>query len=284
MNDLNDIHHELNIESNELGSNFFTIIKTEYLKNLLKIYFMIIILISSYTAYQLFMIPYNQTNTKNLPDQIVLWFLFFIYLLLHFFLLSYKRFSPTLVKFIQKELHILGFEMSRKFKFGLNFYLFNSLSILFFFFMNIGISYSFDYQIISLNIRLVLIFIFSSISIPILRGVLHDKYVIKLKSPYYVQFDLQCKLIKRREVESQMIRIFMTSNKLCSKSNVSRFKIHKEISEKRWLPRNGRFTRSTYYLRKYLYFHEYSTPINFKESFLNIVSAMREWDTPVENH
>jgi len=284
VNDLNDIHSELNLENIDQDPNFFVIIKTEYLKNLLKVYFLVIILIGLYTLYQLFMIPYEQTNTKYLSDQIVFWFLFFLFLLVHFLLLSYNRFSPTLVKFLKRELHVLGFEMLRKYKKGVRFFLFNCFSIIFFIVMNIGISYSLDYVIISLNIRLLLIYIFSSITIPILRGILHDKFIIKLKSPYFVQFDLQCKLIKRREVESQMIRIFMTSNKLCSKSNESEFKIHKEISEKRWLLRKGRFTRSTYNLRPFLHFHEYSTPINFKEHFLNIVSALREWDTVLKNN
>ena len=278
------MHTELNLESNDQDSNFFTIIKTEYLKNLFKEYFLVIILIGLYTIYQLFMIPYEQTIAKYLSDQIVFWFLILLFLLVHFLLLSYNRFSPTLVRFLERELHILGFEMLRKYKTGLSFFLFNSFSIIFFIVMNIGISYSLDYVVISLNIRLLLIYIFSSITIPILRGILHDKFIIKLKSPYFVQFDLQCKLIKRREVESHMIRIYMNSNKLCSKSNESGFKIHKEISEKRWLPRKGRFTFSTYRLGLYLYFHEYSTLINFKEHFINIVSAIREWDTAIKNH
>jgi len=226
------------------------------------------------------MIPYEKTSAKYLFDQIVFWFLFILFLLVHFLLLSYKRFSPTLVKFLKRELQVLGFKMLRKYKTGLSFFLFNSLSIIFL--MNIGISYSPNYVVTSLNIRLLLIYIFLSITIPILRGILHDKFIIKLKSPYFVRLDLQCKLIKRKEVESRMIRIFMTSNKLWSKSSDSGFKIHKEISEKRWLPRKGMFTFSSYSLGLYLYFHEYSTPINFKDHFLNIVSAIRDWDTAIK--
>lgn len=224
------------------------------------------------------MMPYEQTYTKYLSDQIVFWFLLFLFLLIHFVFLSYYRFSPTLVKFLKRELHVLGFEMLRKYKKGVSFILFNIVSIIFFVLMNVGISYSLDYVITSLNIRLLLIYIFSSVTIPILRGILHDKFYVKLKSPYFVRFDLQCKLIKRREVESHMIRIYITSNKLQPKSNESGYKIHKEISEKRWLPRRGRFTFKTYNLGSNLYFHQYSTLINFKEHFLNIVSAIREWD------
>ena len=60
-------------------------------------------------------------------------------------------------------------------------------------------------------------------------------------------------------------------------------KIYKEISEKRWLPRKGKFTFSKYGLGLYLYFYEYSTPINFKGHFLNIVSAIREWDVEIKD-
>jgi len=74
----------------------------------------------------------------------------------------------------------------------------------------------------------------------------------------------------------------MNSIKLCLRSNVSGGKTHKEISEKRWLLRKGRSTDLTYHLRKYLCFHEYSTPANFREHFLNIVSALRDWDTTIK--
>ncbi|MHA1931381.1 MAG: hypothetical protein ACW96X_02510 [Promethearchaeota archaeon] len=278
MNDLNDILPALDSENSDCDSEFFDTIKTEYLKNLLKIYLLVIILIGLYITYQFFMIPYEQTKTKYISDQIIFWFLYLLFLLIHFFSLSYKRFSPTLVNFLKKELHVLGFEMLRKYKKGLRLFLFNSFSIIFFLVMNIGMSYSLDYVVISLNIRLLLIYLFSSITIPILRGILHDKFIIKLKSQYYVRFDLQCKLIKRREVVSNMIRIYMTSNKLKTKPNDSRLEMYKEISEKRWLPRRGKSALQPFQSKYYLYFHEYSTPLNFKEHFLNLISAIREWD------
>lgn len=227
------------------------------------------------------MTPYEQNFAKYLSDQIVFWVLFFLFLSTHFLLLSYTRFSPTLVKFLKTELQILGFKMLRKYKAGLGFFLFNGFFIIFL--INIGISFSLDYVVTSLNIRLLLIFIFLSITIPILRGILHEKFIIKLRAPYFVRLDLQYKLIKRKEVESHMVRIYMTSNKLWSKSSDSGTKIHREISEKRWLPRKGKFTFSTYRLGLYLYFHEYSTLINFKENFLNIVSAIREWDIEIKD-
>ncbi|MFW9894795.1 MAG: hypothetical protein ACFFD7_03230 [Candidatus Thorarchaeota archaeon] len=278
MNDFNNTLPAQNSDDQLYSSNFFRIIKTEYIKNLLLIYFLIISLIGLYVTYQFFMIPYERTATKYLSDQIMFWFLLFLFLLIHFFLLSYSRFSPTLVNFLNEELHALDFEMERKYKKGLSFIIFTSLSIIFFIVINIGLSYSLDYLVFSLNVRILLIYIFSSITIPILRGILHDKFIIKLKTPYYVRFDLQCKLIKHREVESHMIRVYMASNKLRLKSKQSGFELYKEISEKRWLPKRRKFSYQLFQLKSSSIFHEYSTLLNFKEHFLNLVSAIREWD------
>ncbi len=208
----------------------------------------------------------------------IIWILIFLYLVIHFFQLSYIKFSPTLINFLRSEMHNLGFEIQHKYKTGLFFFLFNSFSILILVIINIGVYYSTTYFTTSLIIRLITIYIFSGITIPILRGILHDKFIVKLKAPYFIQIDLQFKLIKHKEVESQMIRVYMASNKLCLKSNQAGSNFLKEISEKKWLPRKRHLIFQTLQLNRSLYLHEYSTPINFKEHFLNIVSAIREWD------
>lgn len=228
------------------------------------------------------MIQYYQVfpiiNTRAFLDQLVMWILISLNFLIHFFHLSYRKFSPTLIHYLKRELHNLGFEIHHKFKTGLFFFLFNSLSVIILVSINIGFYYSTNDLATLLISRLFVIYIFSSITIPILRGILHDKFLINLKTPYFVQINFQFKLIKHKEVESQMVRIYMTSNKLCSKPNQTGFNIHKEISERRWLPRKRKLIFRTLHLSPNLYFHEYSTPINFKEHFLNIVSAIREWD------
>jgi hypothetical protein len=80
------------------------------------------------------------------------------------------------------------------------------------------------------------------------------------------------------EVESQMIRIYLTSNKLGKKSDQRSSNIYLEISNKRWLPKKGRLKLPTFLSSSNLFFYEYSTVVNFEEHFLNIVSAVREWD------
>jgi len=272
-----------NLENEDNSLRFFRMIKTEYLRKLYKAYFLLIVLIVIYITYQFLMIDYEQIYVKGVLDQIVIWVLFSIFLIIHFFVLSYIKFSPRIVNFLNTELSSLSFEIQRKYKMGLSFFLFNSFSIVIFLFINVGIYLSNNYFITSLLIRLIIIYIFSSITIPILRGILHDRFIVKLKNSYFVQLELQFKLIKRKEIESQMIRIFMISNKLCSNLNQFGLNLHKELTEKRWLHRKSRLIFPTVVFSSLLHFHEYSTPINFKEHFLNIVSAIREWDLLFKN-
>jgi len=121
-------------------------------------------------------------------------------------------------------------------------------------------------------------FIFTGVTIPVLRGTLHDIFLVHLRNSYFVQIELQLKLIKRKEVESQMVKIFMTSNKLSPKANQSGHALYNKISEKRWLQRKDHRILPRFISKNYLFFHEYATLINFKEHILNIVSAIREWD------
>ena len=127
--------------------------------------------------------------------------------------------------------------------------------------------------------RLLIVYIFTGITIPVLRGKLHDFFIVSLKNSYFVQIELRFKLIKHKEVESQTVKIFMTSNKLGSKADHSGNARYNRISEKRWLQRKNNRTLPRFITRNSLFFHENATLINFKEQFLNIVSAIREWDT-----
>ncbi len=275
-------HHkslpEIDFKKTENITKFFSIIKKEYFTNLFRILILLVFLsliyIIYYTIFPQLLIP----NVRFPLDQIVFWSFFLFYLFIYFFQLTSIKFSPALIKFLNKELSILGFQVHRKYKTGLFFSLFNSLTVIIFILISMLITYSTNYIITSLIVRLIVVYFFSSTIIPILRGILHDKFIIKLKAPYFIQFELQFKLIKPIEVESQMIRIYMTSNKLGIKSNQYSANSFLEISNKRWLPRKGRLKLPNFLSNSNLYFYEYSTIINFKEQFLNIVSAVREWD------
>ena len=75
-----------------------------------------------------------------------------------------------------------------------------------------------------------------------------------------------------------MVKIFMTSNKLGPKTDQSGLELYNKIIENRWLQRKDNRNISYFISKNYLFFHEYSNLINFKEHILNIVSAIREWD------
>lgn len=275
--------HEMDFRNTENTVKFFSKIKKEYFRNLYKVLILLMILSLIYVIYYTFSPQILTPNVKFFLDQIIVWVFFFIYLSIYLFQLTSTKFSPTLVKFLKKEINNLDFQLQRKYKTGFFFYLFNSLTAVIFIFVIILMNLSTNYIVAALIIRLILIYFFSSITIPILRGILHDKFIIKLKTPYFIQIELQFKLIKHIEVESQMIRIYMTSNKLGIKSDQHSSGSHIEISNKRWLPKRGRLKLPNFLFSSNLYFFEYSTIINFKEQFLNIVSAVREWDILFKN-
>ena len=269
---------EINFENKENTTQFFTLIKTEYLKKLYQTYFWLILLVIMYVVYQLFTTPFNQTITIFIMDQVIICLLFSFYLLIHFFKLTYARFTPTITSFLEKELSILDYKIQRKYKIRLSNFLFICFSIIVFIFFTIGIYYSYNNNVISLIIRLLIVYIFVGITIPILRGKLHDIFLVNLRNSYFVQIELQLKLIKHKEVESQMVKIFMTSNKLGPKADQSGHALYNKISEKRWLQRKDNKILPRFISRNYLFFYEYATLINFKEQILNVVSAIREWD------
>jgi len=269
---------EINFENKENTTQFFTLIKTEYLKNLYQTYFWLIILVIMYVVYQLFTIPFNQTITIFIVDQVIVCLLFSFYLLIHFFNLTYARFSPTIISFLEKELSMLDYKIQRKYKIRLSNFLFTCFSIIVFIFFTIGIYNSYNNNVISLIMRLLIVYIFVGITIPVLRGRLHDIFLVNLRNSYFVQIKLQLKLIKHKEVESQMVKIFMTSNNLGPKADRFGHALYNKISEKRWLQSKDNKILPHFISRNYLIFHEYATLINFKEQILNIVSAIREWD------
>ena len=269
---------EINFENKKNSTQFFTLIKTEYLKNLYQTYFWLILLVIVYVVYQLFTIPLNQTITIFIVVQVIMCLLFSFYLVIHFFNLTYTRFTPTIISFLEKELSILDYKIQRKYKIKLSNFLFTCFSIIVFIFFTIGIYNSYNNNVISLIMRLLIVYFFVGITIPVLRGRLHDTFLVNLRNSYFVQIELQVKLIKHKKVESQMVKIFMTSNKLGPKADQSGHARYNKISEKRWLQKKDNKILPRLISKNYLFFHEYATLINFKEQILNVVSAIREWD------
>jgi len=269
---------EIDFDNNENTTQFFTLIKTEYLKNLYQIYLWLLILVMMYMVYQLILTPFNHIITIFIADQVIIWILFSFYLLIYFFKLSYVRFTPTIINFLERELRMFDYKIQRKYKIKPSNFLFTCFSIIVFTLVMVGIYYYSNINVISLFMRLLIVYIFIGITIPVLRGRLHDIFLVNLRNSYFVRIELQLKLIKHKEAESQMVKIFMTSNKLGLKTDQSGFALYDKISEKRWLLKKDNKILDRLIYKKYLVFHEYATLINFKEHLMNIVSAIREWD------
>ena len=100
----NDLQSGLDIDNGESIPELFNKIKAEYLKWLYLVYFLIAMLILIYMAHQFLIALYNQIYLQIALVQIVTWIMFISYLVIHFFLLCYTKFSPTLVKFLTEEL------------------------------------------------------------------------------------------------------------------------------------------------------------------------------------
>ncbi len=279
---------EINFENEKSTSEFIKKIRSEYFKERYRTFLYIIVVFIIYSIYLLLFYQIKTINKgyfldlkqTNLIDQVITWIFFCItiFLIFQFFKLIYQKFSPTLVNFIKMEINNLGFEIQRGYNTRLYFFIFNSIFIIIFILIKIGVSYSYNYFIDILIFGLTLLYVFMGIAFPIIWGILHDKFIVKLKKKYYIQFDFQYQIIKHEEYESQIISIYMTSNRLCTKLNKERIKLYNEISETRWLPRKGKFTSLFFGNNPFLYFHEYSTPLNFQKQFLNIALAIREWD------
>ncbi|MFX0083022.1 MAG: hypothetical protein ACFE94_14830 [Candidatus Hodarchaeota archaeon] len=75
----------------------------------------------------------------------------------------------------------------------------------------------------------------------------------------------------------------MISSKLCPKADQTKILLYNKISENRWLQKKDHRILIGPIPKNYLYFREYATIVNFKEHFLNLVSAIREWDISHDN-
>ncbi|MFX1315675.1 MAG: hypothetical protein ACFE9T_07415 [Promethearchaeota archaeon] len=282
----------LNFENYHNTLQSLQIIRKEYIRNSIKVYLSLIIMAGVYLIYFILIFPFfpnafanDQMNVLNnllTLDQITAWSFFILYLLFHFFILSYMRFSPSLIQYLKHEIKNMGFSLKKKYKIGLNFFLFNSFSIFLFLILDLSLIYIEDIRIKIFIIRSLIIYIFISITFPIIRGLMHDKFIIKLVNSYYIQFHIQFKIIKPKGLEPQSIRIFLSSNPLCFNLNNEKRKIYNNIAETRWLPKNGRKILPIFSLNPYLHFHEFAIPINFQTQFFNIIGAIKEWDFKVK--
>jgi len=283
----------LNFENYQDTLKSLQIIRKEYIRNSIKVYLSLIIMAGVYLIYFILIFPFfpniftneqmKVLNSLLTLDQITAWGFFILYLLFHFFILSFMKFSPSLIQYLKHDIKNMGFSLKKKYKIGLNFFLFNSFSIFLFLILNLSLIYIENIRFKIFIIRFLIIYIFISITLPIIRGLMHDKFIIKLVKGYYIQFHIQFKIIKPKGLEPQSIRIFLSSNPLCLNLNNEKRKIYNNIAETRWLPKNGRKVLPIFSLNPYLHFHEFAIPINFQTQFFNIVGAIKDWDFKIKS-
>jgi len=282
---------ELNFEDEQGIKNSLKTIKSEYIKKALKsiLYISIVLaVILSNLLYGYF--PYIEKNIftgllaseSSTPEGYVLslnftlsWTVFStsIFLIIYFIKLSRVKFTPSLIRYIERETKYAGFEFIKKIESVGLFLLLSTVSIVILFYIDARLI-QFNNTFWSLFFRYsFFVYLLLSLVLPIVFIFRNDKFVIKVKDNLFVLCDLRYNLRKNKEHDPNLLGIILTSNRLCSRFDKSGKYIYSKISEDRWLIRNNPSAISPF-----LYFKEYSVPINFQKQFLNIVLALNEWD------
>lgn len=182
------------------------------------------------------------------------------------------KYTPSLISFIKKESTNIGFEFEKRYDSGLLFLLLNSISICILMYMDFGVI-QFENHSLSILFQVIFsIYLVLSLVIPVIWALLNDKYLIKLKDDFFILFDFKFRIRSPKEEDSYLVGIHLTSNRLSSRFDKCGRIIYSRISQRRWLSRKRKFK-----LNPYLYFREFSTPVNFQKQFLNMVLALNEW-------
>ncbi|NHJ25773.1 MAG: hypothetical protein EAX89_14420 [Candidatus Lokiarchaeota archaeon] len=260
MNNNNEITPNLILDDEKKFINLSNKFKEEYVKNLFKKFLLlsllIVLLMSSLFFKDLF------TNDQfPFMSALISSFLAVLFSYYYIFSLSYARVS--LKKRFKKNPIII---------INLTFYYITIILII------LTIYFSSNYLIILAFSRIFIVYLLLILIIPILSGKLNDEFIVKLNPDYYIIFSLEIRLLKHKILDSHLVKIHMKSNRLFSDLDQSKLDHFREINEKRWLPRRTIEEKFMGYIKPKYYFNEYSTIINFKKQFINLVSAIREWD------
>jgi len=282
---------ELNFEDEQSLKESIKTIRSEYIKKALKsiVYITIILVVAlSYLLYGY--LPYIEKNFftnlltaesfrsegNSFPLNLTLsWTLFStcIFLVVYFVRIGQVKFTPSLIKYIERETKYAGFEFIKKIESVGLFTVLTSVSVAILFYIDTRLI-QFDDTLWSIFFQnSFFIYLLLSLIIPIVFIFRNDKFAIKVKNNVFVLCNLHYNVRKNKKYDPNLLGIILTSNRLCSKFDKSGKYIHSKISEDRWLIRNEPSTISPY-----LHFEEYSVPFNFQKQFLNIVLALNEWE------
>jgi len=287
---------ELNFENEQGMFDSTKIIRSEYLKKALKSIACIIAILTGALIYLLFVyLPYLNNNTFNYLisgthpsgsylfslDLTLSWSLFStsIFLIIYLIRTIYLKFTPSLIRYIERETKHIGFEFKKKFESMGLFIILNFISIVILFYLDIN-AIHFNYTYLSILFRnTFVIYLFLSITLPIIWIFKNDKFVIKIKENIFIQCELRYNFSKKEGYNPNFVGIILTSNRLCSKFDKSGKYIYSKISESRWLKKND-----TSAISPYLHFQEFSVPFNFQKQFLNITLALNEWENNYDSN
>jgi len=288
---------DLNFEDEEGVELSIKVMRKEFIKKSIKFIFAIAGIIAIYAIYliinHLYKSSYGYYITITFAksyhhiyslDLTLMWSFFSICIFLSIYLirLLYLKFTPSVVKYIKKEFEYIGFQFQRRYDSGIVFLTLNIVSIALLIYLDFNLV-NFDNSFTSYLVKnIIVIYLFLSLILPIIWGFVHDKFLIKIKKNFFITFDFQYNFLSRRGFDPNLVGIYLTSNRLCSRFNRPGKRVYRKISEIRWLPRRKKaYSISTF--SPYLHFHEFSAPTNIQTQFLNIALALREWDNNYES-
>jgi hypothetical protein len=286
----------LSFEDENSIESSIKVMRKEFIKKSIKIVFAIFGIIAVYISYLIINYTYKSSYQYHITitfaksyhhifslDLTLTWTFFSICVFLSIYLIRflYLKFTPSVVRYIKKEFEYIGFQFQRRYDSGIVFITLNIVSVALLIYLDFNLV-NFDNSFTSFFIRnIIVIYLFLSLILPIIWGLVHDKFLIKLKRNFFITFDFQYSFLSRKGIDPNLVGIYLTSNRLCSKFNKIGRNAHRKISEIRWLPRKKK-TISISSFSPYLHFHEFSAPTNIQSQFLNIALALREWDVDYE--
>jgi hypothetical protein len=281
---------ELNFENEQGMFDSAKIIRSEYYKKALKASACIIAILSVALSYLIFgYLPYLNNNSFNylisgtyssgsyvFPFNLTLnWSLFSTSIFLIIYLLKsiYLKFTPSLIRYIERETKHIGFEFKKRYESMGLFIILNFISIVILLYLDINALHFNNTYLSILFKNTFVIYLFLSIALPIVWIFKNDKFVIKVKENVFIECNLRYNLSKKENYNPSLVGIILTSNRLCSKFDKSGKSIYSKISENRWLKKTDISAISPF-----LHFQEFSVPYNFQKQFLNITLALNEWE------
>ncbi|MFX1594192.1 MAG: hypothetical protein ACFFCL_15990 [Promethearchaeota archaeon] len=280
---------ELDFEDENNISKSYNRIKTEYHKKGKKLLLylftaLFIVIIHFAIIYPIYLIPDSSASIAGLQlynfPLTINWSIFSIgtYLILYIIKIIFMRVTPSLKNHIMNEINNIGFKIQERRNSWIYFLILNTLSILLLFIIELKII-SFNIPALSALFRgFIIVYVVTAFIIPIMWRFFYDGLVIKLKGNYKVFINPYYRIRKSRNKDSQLIGIYLTSNKIAFKFNKQKALLYTSIAKTRWLPRKTNSIISKYGLSPFLRFNEFSTPSNFQKQFLNITLALQEWD------